>query len=270
MKGSPGSEWSLRISWRDGGGASLNISDASGVFAGAGWERKVVSGIAPANATQATLIAGTGATASTIKIDAGQFERKAYATSYTDTTRALTTLSYLAAGHISPARGAYMARFVRLTDTGNLQMVIRAGIASAGNDLLNIRVRSDDGLELLASANGANTNIFLNAAGMDVGSQVIGYCAWDGPDITLKKYVPATATYQVATGTRGAIVNNIPGGIFIGSTDAQSFHLDGGISDVTFFDRPLTDAEFDRAVAMPAWSFDMLNDAPSAPMLWPV
>lgn len=218
----------------------------------------------------------------TFFVDSIQLEQKAYATSYCDgslgtgyswagtahasaSSRAESHIQIATAGHFASTRGA---------------LALRGSVPAQGaRYLFNAGVGVNTGASRIAlrspfTANGKLLGYFFDSsvatnltsvAPTASGDTAVAYLGWDGADVSM-----SVDQEDLLTGTRNSSGGDLEGQPIVIGAVGSSNHMNGYVSDLLIFDRPLTDAERAYLAATPEWSFGVLANRIIPGLLLPV
>jgi hypothetical protein len=262
-----------QITWRDSGGATIGsalLGTDTTLVPGQWTEVKIENQAAPALSVSALMmlhfVSSTYDQGDVVWICQPQLEQKAYLTSYADgslgtgyswsgavhasaSTRVAASLSFNPIGRLLPTQGEIWVRVAYGPVVGTLAQYAFLHIHNGANRLYILRLMSTDELRVGLGANGNTGPGYTHADGALV-TQALG---WNGTAYThlVNGTVVASGTVSAGTTELGTIA-------YIGS-NSTSQQINGYISDVMIFDRPLTDAERATLIATPEWSFGVLR-----------
>lgn len=254
-------------------GSAITLTDAWQVFS---YTVALSGGGTVAKAT-CGFMAGA-AVAVDFVLDAVQLEQKAYATSYCDgslgtgyawsgtahassSTRTKCDISVTKISHINSDRGAVALRFTRDYDSGSSAYCMSAGNQnSVGADWIGFHILQGSPDALTCRVSHSNTGIVSGPASGSasaLSTWIAGFGEWSSDSVGSAVGTDAIARVAVANAPVGWGSSS---DITIGSS-AFALHLNGGISNVAIFDRPLTASERARIVAAPLLDWRALDAA---------
>ena len=218
----------IGIRWLDASNALLSTTSVGSQAVGtdpAYPTRLRITGVAPANATQAEIVAYTtaGAIGDWQQYTRFQLEQHDYETSlivgnkgggygYTGTpnqsssTRAASSAAISPSGILSPDSGAVAFRFTRKIDTGGIETILECGTDGASTDYLALTIDASDKLVMAWTANGGSAQTVTSAESIAVDTEYLLYIEWDGTQmaLSLDNGALVTGTRDTPQGSWGA------------------------------------------------------------------